>query len=335
MGNISVKTHQLRNFEELTSTVQGARSEIIQLDPGRVNGFISHLSIGGLPVNIGSFSVGVRSRGILSPDRTTIGMLTATHGRVIHWSREMYAGDVLVTPPGVEYGGRYFGGAEVVTTSLSHSDILSSFAQEPRICDPQTWQRNHLRSVPDPGFIPRLLDILRQAMTLHAVLNDEAINFWRRTIIEMMAHPIVRNVPAEGPDRLPSAQKVVREVEHYIDRNAAKPVHISEVCNKLQISRRSLHRAFNENLGIGPVTFLRRKRLCSAHTALLQSAPGVMTIAEVAMQHGFFNIGRFSGDYRTMFGEYPSQTLGGEVRRRGSISVPEQSRQKGACCDLP
>jgi hypothetical protein len=27
------------------------------------------------------------------------------------------------------------------------------------------------------------------------------------------------------------------------------------------------------------------------------------------MQHGFSNLGRFSGDYRALFDEYPSQTL--------------------------
>jgi AraC-like DNA-binding protein len=319
MAGIAVRTVKLTNFEELSATVQGARSEVVQLDPGRLSGHISHLSIDGLPVNVGSFSVGIRSRGILSPDRTTIGMLTSTKGHVLHWSRDMSAGDVLVTPPGVEYGGRYFGGASVLTISLSDSEILSFFDQEPRMCDLQSWQKNHVRAVPDPRFIPALLDLLQQAMAMHSVLSDGAVQFWRRTIIEMMTIPVVRNVPADTGGPLASAQKVVREVENYVDQSSLKPVHISEVCNRLKVSRRSLHRAFNETLGVGPVTFLRRKRLCSIHTALRQGDPRVTTIAEVAMQYGFVNLGRFSGDYRTMFGEYPSQTLG-ELRRANRSS---------------
>jgi AraC family ethanolamine operon transcriptional activator len=325
MAGISVKTLQLTNFEELASTVQGARSEIIQLDPGRVSGFISNLSIGGLPVNVGSFSVGVRTRGVLSPDRTTIGMLTSTNGRVVHWSRDMAVGDVLVTPPGVEYGGRYFGGASVLTISLSDSDIRSFFAHEPRMCDPDSWRKTHLRGVPDPGFVPCLLDILRQVMAMHSILTDDAIGFWRRAIIEMMTLPVVRNVPADTPGPLASALKIVREVEDYVDRNGLKPIHISEVCNRLKVSRRSLHRAFHETIGVGPVTFLRRKRLCSIHTALREAEPRVTTIAEIAMQYGFFNLGRFSGDYREMFGEYPSHTLGEDLRKSGSIRCPDLS----------
>jgi AraC-like DNA-binding protein len=309
MTGISVRTHRLTNFEELNAAIQGARSEVVQLDPGRVTGFISHLSFDSLPVSVGEFSVGVRSRGVLSPDRTTIGMLTATDGRVTHWSREMHPGDVLVTPPGVEYGGRYYGGAGFTTMSLSDRDLRMVFGQEPRICDPDTWQKNHWCAVPDPGFVPRIQETLRQAISMHAALTGDAIHFWRRAIVEMMTHPVIRNVPADGPRHLPSALKVAREAEHYIDRNGARPLHISEVCNALKVSRRSLHRAFHETLGIGPVTFLRRKRLCSVHTALLQSPPRAATVSEIAMQNGFFNLGRFAGEYRTMFHEYPSQTL--------------------------
>ncbi|WP_441281078.1 helix-turn-helix domain-containing protein [Tardiphaga sp. 862_B3_N1_1] len=316
---ITVKTLQLTNFEELASTVKGASSEVIQLDPGRVSGFISNLTIDGLPVNVGSFSVGVRTRGVLSPDQTTIGMLTSTDGRVVHWSRDMAVGDVLVTPPGVEYGGRYFGGASVLTISLSNSGIRSFFAQEPRLCDLESWKKIHLRGVPDSSFIPRLLDILRQPMTMHSGLTDDAIAFWRRAIIEMMTLPVVRNAAAETLGPLASALKIVREVEDYVDRNSLKPIHISEVCNSLKVSRRSLHRAFLETFGMGPVTFLRRKRLCSVHTTLLEADPRLTTIADVAMQFGFINLGRFAGDYREMFGEYPSHTLGEELRKTGSI----------------
>jgi transcriptional regulator GlxA family with amidase domain len=35
------------------------------------------------------------------------------------------------------------------------------------------------------------------------------------------------------------------------------------------------------------------------------------TVAEVAMQNGFLELGRFSHYYHSLFGEYPSETLGG------------------------
>ena len=53
-----------------------------------------------------------------------------------------------------------------------------------------------------------------------------------------------------------SAMHLVRNVEHYLDAAGSRPVHISEICAEFNVSRRSLHRAFYDMLGLGPVTFL-------------------------------------------------------------------------------
>ena len=85
---------------------------------------------------------------------------------------------------------------------------------------------------------------------------------------------------------------------------------MSEICAALGVARRTLHRAFQEVFGLGPVSFLRHKRLCTVHSILHQSAPGSTTVAAVAMEQGFYELGRFSQYYLAMFGERPSQTLG-------------------------
>jgi AraC family ethanolamine operon transcriptional activator len=51
---------------------------------------------------------------------------------------------------------------------------------------------------------------------------------------------------------------------------------------------------------------------------LRESAPGNVTVGEVAMQQGFIELGRFAQYYRNLFGEYPSETLRG--RRASGLS---------------
>jgi AraC family ethanolamine operon transcriptional activator len=87
------------------------------------------------------------------------------------------------------------------------------------------------------------------------------------------------------------------------------------------VSRRTLHRAFYDVVGFGPVTFLRHKRLGTIHSVLRQSDPAEVTVAEVALQQGFIEPGRFSHYYHSLFGEYPSETLGS--RTRGKVLRPE------------
>lgn len=69
-----------------------------------------------------------------------------------------------------------------------------------------------------------------------------------------------RRLP-DGTRYLPSAMRLVRDVEDYLRTAGTRPVHVSEICTELRLSRRSLHRAFHEVFGVGPVTFLRYKRL--------------------------------------------------------------------------
>jgi hypothetical protein len=107
---LSVQRRSVEDFEELKGVVPTARTEVTQLDAGRLEGKLSHYLVGDLPLDLASFSLGVRSRGIVSEDRVSIGMLTGCRGRVTHWSHEMRPGDVVVWPPGVEHDARYFGG---------------------------------------------------------------------------------------------------------------------------------------------------------------------------------------------------------------------------------
>ncbi len=120
----------------------------------------------------------------------------------------------------------------------------------------------------------------------------------------------VAALPPDGTSYLPSAMKLVRHVEDYLRAAGSRPVHVSEICSELRLSRRSLHRAFHEVFGLGPVTFLRYKRLCTIRSILRESTPDQTTVAKVAIEQGFIELGRFAQYYRAMFGEYPSQTLG-------------------------
>ena len=75
-------------------------------------------------------------------------------------------------------------------------------------------------------------------------------------------------------------------------------------------SELKMHRAFYDVFGLGPISFLRHKRLCAIHSVLRESDPAKVTVAQVAVEHGFIELGRFSHYYHSLFGEYPSETLG-------------------------
>jgi AraC family ethanolamine operon transcriptional activator len=138
------------------------------------------------------------------------------------------------------------------------------------------------------------------------MLTAEAAEFWKRAVIEAASANIV-GVPSERDGLLPSPLRVVRRVEDYLESRSTEPVHISEICCRLHLSRRTLHRAFHDALGIGPIAYLRCRRLCAVHTAL-RAPRDIRTISDIAMLYGFRTSGGFAGYCQQLFGEYPSDT---------------------------
>jgi AraC family ethanolamine operon transcriptional activator len=311
-GFTSVHTRNIDGFEELSDAVQGAQIDVLQLDRGRLRGHLTHMLVGGMPLSTGAFSLGVRTKGVLSDDRLTLGMLTGCTKRVTHWSHEVHPADVLVIPPGDAHDGRYHGGASYAAISLDQADIASVFDSEPRLRELGLAPKTHYRA--DPHSVDFVLRRLREVVTrledTRSTWSADAAAFWKRSIIEAMAATILSNEPSDEDDAaIASARRVVGKVEEYIESRGLRPVHISEICCEVHVSRRTLHRAFHDAVGIGPVAFLRCRRLCSVHSILRSSDPATTTIADVAMDQGFLNPGRFSGYYHSLFDEYPSETL--------------------------
>jgi AraC family ethanolamine operon transcriptional activator len=284
---------------------------------------LSHVGIGDFSLSIGSFSVGVRTQRIPTDDKLVIGMLLSADDRVTHWSFDMRPADVLVMPPNTEHDGTFHGASAYAAIRLDLGEVASQFASEPRLSDPAAWlAKNHYRADPSFGIaatrrLPLMISRLARQQT---AISDTVADFWKRSILDAVTGTIVHSLPPDSRGPAPSAMQLVWKVDDYLDAAGLRPVHISEICAQLNVSRRTLHRAFYEVLGLGPITFLRHKRLCAIHSVLRDSDPATATVAQVAIQHGFIELGRFSHYYHSLFGEYPSETLGGRgVHARGEI----------------
>ena len=88
-----------------------------------------------------------------------------------------------------------------------------------------------------------------------------------------------------------------------------EPLHISALCRILEVSERTLRKAFHKIHGLPPCRHLRMSRLSRARRALLSADCKLVTVTEIATCFGFVELGRFSVEYRKVFGESPSQTL--------------------------
>ncbi len=130
---------------------------------------------------------------------------------------------------------------------------------------------------------------------------------------------------ANKPDRRPTTlrQDLVQRAEMLVLGNLDKrpPLRVAALAHLLMVNERVLRRAFQDTHGAPPSRYLRTLRLSEARRALLSTLDRDVTVTEIATLFGFAELGRFSVEYRAVFGESPSVTL-----RRACDSYSTQAR---------
>jgi transcriptional regulator GlxA family with amidase domain len=101
---------------------------------------------------------------------------------------------------------------------------------------------------------------------------------------------------------------IVARVEALAISMTGDALHIQGICERCGVTERSLRKAFRFVYGLTPYRCLRARRMQQARQALLDAPTGA-TVTAIAIHFGFLELGRFSVEYRTTFGERPSVTL--------------------------
>ncbi len=135
----------------------------------------------------------------------------------------------------------------------------------------------------------------------HARLIDEIL---------LIVHAALSAAREDCSNHQRSRYQVARRARDYMIDRQSEPPTITEICNFLKISARTLNYAFQDTYNVSPKRFLKARRLSAAHDALKHAAPRTR-VTDIALALGFWDFGHFAKDYRTMFGETPSATLRG------------------------
>lgn len=308
---LSMQTACVESVVDLREATRGADLEMVQLRAGKQQGSLTHISIPGVSVSLCDFTIEVRARGILDPSKFILGMILASARHALFWGEDTSPGNLVTFPPGIEADAIYGSGSSYAAIAIDPSELASLFSSEGGLADPAVWIKRGVQRA-DPLLTEevrrRLAGISSNLQRHGATASTQALDFVRRSVIEGFAASLISATPADRVPAHMTGARLVREVEGYVDTAGDRPVHISELCNALRVSRRSLHRAFVDTLNMGPVGYLRRRRLSAIQTILRRSEPASLKIAEVAFEHGFPEPSRFSAYYRSFFGVTPSDT---------------------------
>jgi transcriptional regulator GlxA family with amidase domain len=102
---------------------------------------------------------------------------------------------------------------------------------------------------------------------------------------------------------------IMRRLEELLEANPDRTLYLAELCAATRASDRTLRACCQEHLGMSPTRYLWLRRMNLTRRALRMADPAVTTVTEIATNHGFWELGRFSVAYRSLFGETPSASL--------------------------
>ncbi|ROM61986.1 AraC family transcriptional regulator [Pseudomonas brassicacearum] len=147
----------------------------------------------------------------------------------------------------------------------------------------QALAHEELDSVGDPALEQAMLGELLQLMTDPACDKQQRIASSTRSFIVEKCH------------RLATAEMI-------------NVPSVNELCQRLQVSRRTVQNSFRSVAETTPLNYLRSVRLNGVRRTLMSTPASHLSIGDAAAQWGFYHLSHFAAEYQELFAELPSRT---------------------------
>jgi AraC-like DNA-binding protein len=309
-------TREITGIESLREKVHGADLAVTQLSAAPCRGSLVHAVGDDMAMTLGQLTGDLRLRGILGTEAVTLAVILQRGPALTEWGQDAQVHDLVVHPARSEQDEHSRGPMRYAALKMPLEALRQRAAAfEPLVQNHDWGVEARLRPSRGATIGPEIGRRLERLVRLGPQLTSQALARLRDEVLEGFLI-----AAADAGDHEPGRQvwinsaRILRQVEDYLDERPGRGVSILELCQGLAVSRRTLNRAFEEGLGVGPRAYLRLRALSAARKALVAGRQAGASVTQVALDHGFWELGRFSVTYRAMFGESPSQTLRGVVR---------------------
>ncbi len=294
-----------------------------QVEPGAFAGSLSSIRLGSIRAFRERFNVGSQRRGELAPGELLFGTLASTSTRARWFGMPVTADDIAVGHRSID--AHAIGAGAFFSVLVDRVLLADAFPN---------GEAYLIRNATHAGTMRRVLRALfALADAAPAMLRDLSM----RRGIEAALLNLLRGAAAArkvSPGHsFGSRFQAVRACEAYMREHIDETVSLQDLSDLCGFRPRSLINAFEAFTGLSPIAYLKAQRLNGVRRTLLSTARRNARIIDIAMDWGFDHMGHFAADYRTMFGERPSETPRAHLaprggRRRGRRAGDEGSAQR-------
>jgi AraC family transcriptional regulator, ethanolamine operon transcriptional activator len=301
----AVQFAQTQDIDEQASLLRGWNQTYDQISAGAFQGAFLEINLDRTQLFREVTSNALYQTGGLSARTVAVGVPLALRGNATFCGRRCDGSQLHVFSGSDAF--EFFSpcGLDIAGFVFDADDFRAALTDDEQETMTRILAKPHLRSMTQE-CADRLKQLFADACDAHTQYPGCRAAMTRDIAAALTCALMVERTDSREAVPEPRRSRIVRQARELAAQGRdGSPVTVEELCRSVGVSRRALQYCFLETLGIGPSAYLRTVRLNGARRAIKHAG----SVADAAALWGFWHFGRFARDYRSMFGELPSEAF--------------------------
>ncbi|WP_411380287.1 helix-turn-helix domain-containing protein [Pseudomonas sp. MPB26] len=313
-----MRNNSIGHFKDVhvhAANVQQWNQDYNQLTAGSTECSLMQLTTGSCHVFLEQINQRVVQHGVAPRGKMCFAVPINVPGSMRMQGREVDHSSLFFLHGGEEFMFHMPMGMQLLSITFERELFEQALAQTALAKDVSLLLRQPVIRVSSQRFAEarrRLLAVFAQAMADGT--HDSVQERQREQALEQaMLNELVRLMTDPACDkqqRTPSSTRsyIVEKCHRMAAAGQFDVPSVFELCERLQVSRRTVQNSFRAVAETTPLNYLRCVRLNGVRRSLMSTQAAGLSIGDAAAQWGFYHLSHFAAEYHALFAELPSQT---------------------------
>ncbi|WP_223473259.1 MULTISPECIES: helix-turn-helix domain-containing protein [unclassified Pseudomonas] len=311
-----MKNQNISHFRDIhvhAATVQEWNQDYNQLTAGTAESSLIQLTTGRCHVFREQINQRVVQHGVAPRGKMCFAVPITVPGSIRMQGREVDESSLFFLHGGEEFMFHMPMGMELLAITFERELFEQALAQTASAKEISQLLRQPVIRLPPQRYADarrRMLAAFSQALSNEELDNgqDRELAFEQAMLDELLQ--LMTDPACDKQQRSPSSTRsfIVEKCHRLATAELNNVPSVDELCQRLQVSRRTVQNSFRSVAETTPINYLRSVRLNGVRRTLMTTQASRLSIGDAAAQWGFYHLSHFAAEYQELFAELPSQT---------------------------
>lgn len=313
-----MKNPLISHFQDIhvhAATIEEWSQDYSQLTAGSAESSLMQLSTAGCHVFREQINQRVVQHGAAPRGKMCFAVPITVPGSVRMQGREVDDSSLFFLHGGEEFMFHMPMGMELLSITFERELFEQALAQTASAKEVGQLLRQPVISVSTQrvaGARRRLLAMFSQAL-MHEALDSTRDREREQALEQAMLGELLQlltDLACDKQQRSPSSTGsfIVEKCHRLATAQLNSVPSVNDLCQRLQVSRRTVQNSFRAVAETTPLNYLRSVRLNGVRRTLMSTRASELSIGDIAAQWGFYHLSHFAAEYHALFAELPSHT---------------------------